>query len=90
MPTPTPLDTLLFDHKDFAYLTGCTFRGLSISEGGVYWNIVVRAFGASGEPLYAMTQHEDAREGLQILLGALGTRKGGALWHRDRYYKDHS
>lgn len=87
MPTPTPLDDLLTDSKEFAYLTGHTFRGLTLSASGAGWNIILRAFGPSSEPLYAMTQHSNPREGLQILLGALGTRNGAQLWHHDKYYK---
>lgn len=87
MPTPTPLDDLLFDSKEFSFLTGRTFRGLTITEAGTGFNIVLRAFGPDNEPLYAMTQHNDPREGLSVLLGVLSTRRGPELWHRDRYYK---
>lgn len=87
MTGPTPLDTLLFDPKEFAFMTGTTFRGLSITEGGSGWNIVLRAYGSDGEALYAMTQHDDPLEGLTILLGALSTRRGATLWHHDKYYK---
>lgn len=87
MNTPTPLDDLLFDTQEFAFLTGQTFRGLTISECGSGYNIVLRAFDRDNEPLYAMAQHSDAREGLRVLLGALATRHGPKLWRHDKFYK---
>lgn len=87
MASSSPLDDLLFDHKEFAFLTGYIFRGLTISESGVGWNIVLRAFGHSQEALYCMTQHDEPREGLQLLLGALSTKSGPNLWRPDKYYK---
>lgn len=84
---PKPLDDLLFDSKEFSFMTGHTFRGVTLSAKGSGWNIVLRAYTAANDPVYAMTQHDDPREGLQILLGALATRGGPSLWHHDKYYK---
>lgn len=81
------LDELLFDSKEFTFLTGHTFRGLTVSQTGAGWNIVLRSFGPQLEPLYAMTQHVDPHEGLQLLLGALATRTGNQLWRKDQYFK---
>lgn len=81
------LDELLFDGKEFSFLTGHTFRGLTISQSGAGWNVVLRAFTSELDPVYAMTQHDEPQEGLELLLGTLATRSGGQLWRQDRYYK---
>lgn len=83
------LDDLLFDTKDFAFDTGVNFRGLTISENGAGFNIVIRAFDTNGNAVYAMSQHEDPHEGLKLLLCVLATPKGSHLWRRDKYYGNH-
>lgn len=80
------LDTLLLDPKEFAFLTGQTFRGLTISQTGDGWNVTLRAFLQGEEAVYAMTQGPDPHEALLSLLSALSTRRGMSLWHRDKYY----
>lgn len=81
------LDELLFDDKEFSFLTGHTFRGITISQSGAGWNVVLRAFSSELEPVYCMTQHENPHDGLHLLLGTLATRSGGTLWRRDKYFK---
>lgn len=87
MTSPLSLDTLLFDSKEFSFLTGHSFRGVTISQSGSGWNVVLRAFTSELDPVYAITQHDDPHEGLQLLLGALATRAGGQLWRHDKYFK---
>lgn len=81
------LDTLLFDPKEFSFLTGVSFRGLTISQSGEGWNVTLRAFLVGQEAVYAMTSGPDPHEALLTLLSALGTRSGHKLWHWDKYYK---
>lgn len=83
---PLSLDRLLSDPQEFAHLTGRHFRGLTISENGTGYNVVVRAFDGEGNALYAMNQHTDPYTGLKELLAALSTTKGSVLWRRDKYY----
>lgn len=82
------LDTLLFDPKEFSFLTGVTFRGLTISETAGGWNVTLRAYLVGDEAVYAMTCGPDPHDALLTLLGALGTRSGHSLWHRDKYYQN--
>ena len=80
------LDTLLLDPKEFSFLTGQVFRGLTISQTGDGWNVTLRAFLQGDEAVYAMTCGPEPHEALMTLLQALGTRNGFSLWHRDKYY----
>ncbi len=81
------LDTLLFDPKEFSFLTGMTFRGLTVSQSQDGWNVTLRAFVDDMEAVYAMTCGPDPHQALSTLLAALATRNGNRLWHRDKYYK---
>lgn len=84
---PRPIDDIILDHKEFAYLTGKTFRGLTISQNGEAFRIILRAFGDDREPLYCICEHDDVRQGVLVLLDALGKRGGAELWRRDKFYK---
>lgn len=83
----SPLDTLLFDPKEFAFLTNYTFRGLTVSQSLDGWNVVLRAYGHDGKPLYAIATGNDAAEALKRLLGALATNNGAQLWRHDKYHR---
>lgn len=80
------LDSLLLDPKEFAFLTGQVFRGLTISQAADGWNVTLRAFLQGNEAVYAMTCGPDPHEALLTLLHALSTKSGMSLWHRDKYY----
>lgn len=84
---PPILDSLLLDQQNYAFQTNTTFRGLTISQTGEGWNIILRAFLRDGEAVYTMTTAEDPGEGLSRLLAVLGTNGSEALWHRDKYYQ---
>ena len=87
MSTLLSLDTLLFDPKEFSFLTGLTFRGLTVSEAPDGWNVTLRAFQEHDQAVYAMTCGPDPHDALLTLLNALSTRSGRSLWHRDKYYR---
>lgn len=76
----------LLDPHVFATNTGMVFRGMSISENGAGYNIVLRAFDTYGKPFYALGQHEDALDGLERLYEALGTKGGTNLWRLDKFF----
>lgn len=76
---------ITFDEQEFAFLTGLTFRGLTISEGDPWWTLVLRARRRDGEPVYCMTTAPNIGEGFHDLLDMLGSRDGEKLWRHDRY-----
>jgi hypothetical protein len=78
--------TNLLDPHVFAVNTGMVFRGMSISENGGSFNIVLRAFGSDGKAYYALGQHEDPLDGLERLYEALGKRGGTNLWRLDKFF----
>lgn len=73
--------------KEFAYRTGVSFRGLTISQTETGWNVVVRGFSREGAPVYSLVQHTDAVTALEILVQSLSGRDGPALWHKDKFYR---
>ncbi len=81
------LEEVILDEQEFSFLTGKIFRGLTISETGGSFRIILRAFGEDYAPLYCISEHHDVREGLSNLLEALGTRGAAQLWHHDKFYK---
>ncbi len=81
------LDEVILDKEEFAFVTGKHFRGLTISQHGGAFRIILRAFGAGYAPLYCLTEHEDVHEGLANLLAALGSRGGAQLWRHDKFYQ---
>lgn len=78
---------VFFDPMEFAFHTGLTYRGLTISERPDGYNIICRATRRGGEAVYAMVTDHTPQEGLENLLEwILG---GGAkdAWRVDRYAK---
>ena len=75
----------LLDPKHFAHCTGMAFRGLTISATATGFNVVVRAETRDGNPVYAMTQHDDPLEGMRVLWGVITGRNGTQMWRRDRF-----
>jgi hypothetical protein len=80
-----PLDTILDGHE-FAFYMGRRFRGLSITENGSGWNIIIRSWSLAGQAEYARGHHENPQEGLKALLNALASKGGERLWHHDKFY----
>lgn len=75
------------DISEFAWYTGMVFRGLTISETGAGWNIILRCYDKEGDRLYCMTQTNDLREGFKGLLAAVGGKDGYKLWRHDKFAK---
>lgn len=75
------------NRKEFAFDTGCAFRGLTISENIDGWNIVIRAYDKRNAAVYAMTTSTYLSEGLIRLYAALRLGNGETLWRPDRYAK---
>lgn len=73
------------DQKEFAFVTGVAFRGLTISPHSAWWNVVVRGWQRDGTPVYARTVGPDPQDTLNDLLLALVSSGGAKLWHFDRY-----
>ena len=73
------------DLQDFAYMTGISFEGLTISPRGVEWAVIVRGRGPKGKACYAMTQVDDLWEGPGEFLEALAKDVKYSLWRPDKY-----
>lgn len=80
------LPTIL-DPQVFAFETGYSFRGMTISENSQGYNIILRAYAPDKSAVYAMGSNADPLDGLQALFNALSTAKGTSLWRIDNYAK---
>jgi len=76
---------LNIDILGFAADTGMTFRGLSVTERGDGWNVVIRASNRSGERVYAMVTAVDPMEGVDALFEYVSSRGGVNAWRIDKY-----
>lgn len=76
----------LLDPEEFAYMTGVTLRGFTVSQGPEGWNLIFRAFLRGGQAVYTMTQGDDLSGGLSSLLALASGRDGLKCWHRDKFY----
>lgn len=88
MRQATKADFLLLDAETFAWLTGMTFRGLTVSQGPNGYRVILRAFTRELEAVYAMTEGDDMRQAAHRLLDALSKRGGESLWRHDRFFKN--
>lgn len=77
--------SLELSEKEFAYRTGVTFRGLTISQTGKGWNAIVRGTDRKGTPVYSLVQHSNPATALEVLIQSLSGRNGHQMWHRDKY-----
>lgn len=75
----------LLDPKEFAAVTGATFRGVSVTPNGDGWNCIVRATLRDGQPVYAMTVNQDPAAGLNDVMWMVSSRGGASCWRHDRY-----
>lgn len=75
----------ILDPQQFAHSTGLTFRGLTISATATGYNVILRGATGSGDPVYAMTTHEDPLDGLRVLWGVITGRNGSQMWRHDRF-----
>lgn len=73
------------DEQEFAFNTGLSFRGLTLSLHAEGWNIIVRAHDERGACYYTMIQHEDIGRGIAILMDMHRARGGKDLWRHDKY-----
>lgn len=77
--------TIVLDMHGFAFETGLSFRGLTISETSTGFNCVLRAWEKSGSPVYAMTVADDPQEGITRLWLSVSAGNGSVLWRHDKY-----
>lgn len=77
---------LRLSEKEFAYRTGVSFRGLTISQTETGWNVIIRGFKRDHTPVYSIFQHHDPVTALEMLVGALGGKAGPRMWHKDKFY----
>lgn len=83
-------DILLLDTQEFAYLTGMTFRGLSVTKhrGTGGWNVILRAETRDRKPVYAMMTSrpgEGIRETAKALMAAVSGKSGKDFWYPDKF-----
>lgn len=76
---------IILHTEEFAWLTGLIFRGITISENGAWWNLIIRARTPEGTPVYARTIAPDIQTGFDDFITALSGKGGKVLWHFDRY-----
>ena len=79
------LGKTVLDPQTFAFETGVTFRGLTISENSEGYNVVIRGYDQSGLPVYCMTHDTDYLDGLTRLIWAVSRGNGANLWRKDKY-----
>lgn len=77
--------SLSLDAEKFEFETGCTFRGLTITEGVAGYRVILRANIGADKPVYALNECQDPVEGLEDLLEALCQRQGKNLWQKDQF-----
>jgi len=82
---PVRIFHFVLDEKEFAFVTGVAFRGMTISQHSAWWNVVVRGYQRDGTPVYARTVGPEIDGTVRDLLLALSSPGGGKLWHFDRY-----
>jgi len=80
--------SIIIDPKGFAYDTGVSFRGLTISEASDDYNVIIRGRLRDGQAVYAMTKSDNPEEALRNLMGVLGSKNGKQLWHKDRFARN--
>lgn len=78
--------TVRVDSKAFVFETGCTFRGLTISQRGAYFRIFLRVFLRDGTPAYYYVDHEDIEAAMTNLLAVVTGRGGASVWRFDSFY----
>lgn len=77
--------TIQIDPQDFVFSTGISFEGLSITQAGIGWKIIVRGRGPRGQACYAIHETEDLWNGPSELLGMLERDGGRKMWRADKY-----
>lgn len=85
MPSDRYAVEIRIDNKRFAFYTGRTFRGLTISKHVDGWNIILRSRNRGGIPQYAMTIAKEPLEGFSKLWSLLLSRDGERMWHYDKF-----
>lgn len=78
---------LVIDPKSFAFYTGVDFRGLTVSERGTGWIIILRATKRNGDKVYAAWETDDLVDGFDQFLDALTDSHTRIGWHTDKYAK---
>lgn len=81
----TPLRNL-FDPHTFAFETGYTLRGLSVTQHTEGYNCIVRACNRQGEGLYCLTVANSPLEGLWRLWEAACQGNGSTIWRTDKFF----
>lgn len=80
-----PLETIILDSQEFAFLTGLQFRGLSITEAPGTFNITLRAYTKDNTPVYCLTRDPEPLVGLARLVEVFSSRSSSRLWAMDRF-----
>jgi len=83
----TPIE-IRVDMKSFAFETGCTFRGMTISPAVDGWNFIVRATDKKGIAVYAMASGEDVAYTCESLMTMLQGKEAHYFWRLDAWAKD--
>ena len=73
------------DEKEFTFLTGKVFRGLSITPRDTHWALVLRAWDTRGQPVYCMIEQDDLYGIGDTLMDILAEKNPKMGWHFDRY-----
>jgi len=76
------------DMKSFAFETGCTFRGITISPAVDGWNFIVRATDKKGIAVYAMSSGESVEDTCDALMTMLQGKEAHYFWRLDAWAKD--
>ena len=75
----------VLDPQEFAYQTGVSLRGFSITEVAAGWQTIFRGRTRRGGPVYCLYVAVDLDESLQGLFQAVTGKGGSRYWYPDKY-----
>ena len=81
---PGTLKSVL-DPQEFAYQTGISLRGFSVTEVPEGWQVIFRGRTRRGHPVYCLYVAVELAESLQGLFQAVTGKSGSRYWYPDKY-----
>lgn len=81
---PGTLKSLL-DPQEFAYQTGVSLRGFSVTEYPDGWQAIFRGRTRQGKPVYCLYVAVDLEATLQGLFQSITSKGGSRYWYPDKY-----
>lgn len=77
----------ILDPQQFAWDTGVTLRGFSVTAVSEGWQIIFRGTKRDGSAVYCLFVAVEIPEALQGLYSSICNKYGARLWYPDKYAK---